>query len=99
RAGGRTAWRWALCERRWVIQKTRQMYHLDIGPGRAQARCDLKNAPRIRAHDHVGACLEDPRDLLALQLGRDRRMREVVDARAAAAALGVTDLDERHAVD
>src|SRR5438034_6596001 len=79
RAGGR----WALGERRGVVQKARQMDHLDKRAPRAKARGDLEHAPRIRADDDIWPRIEDARDLVALQGLRDAGMREVVDARAA----------------
>src|SRR6267142_5981768 len=89
--GCRAGERWALGERRGVVQKARQMDHLDIRARRAKARGHLQDAPRIRAHDDIRPRVEDPRDLVALEGLRDVRMREVVDARAAAAPLGIPD--------
>src|SRR5439155_251848 len=52
-------------------------------PYSAQAGRDLQDAPRVTAHDDIRPRREDACDLLALELGRDLGMREVVHARAA----------------
>ena len=66
-------------------------------PYSAQAGRDLEDAPRVTAHDDIRPRREDACDLLALELGRDLGMREVVHARAATTTFRIGDLDERHA--
>src|SRR5438045_198631 len=79
-----------------IVQKPHQMHHWDLRARGAQPRRDLEDAARVGRDDEVGARGEDRRDLLALQLGRDVRMRQVVDARAAATPFRVVDRHDGH---
>src|SRR5258706_9141660 len=89
----------ALGERPRIVQKPHQMHHGYLGARRSKPGDDLQDAAGIRAHDDVRTRRDDRRDLLALQLLRDVRLGQVVDAGATTAALGVGDLDDGDALD
>src|SRR4051812_22027521 len=71
----------------------------DLRADRTEARADVDQTARIRAHDDVRTRRKDARDLLTLELRSYIGMREVVDARAATAALRIADLHQRDALD
>ena len=67
--------------------------------GCAQAGRDLQHAAWIAADDNIRRRSEDLSHLVPLQLARDLGMREVIDAGAPAATLGILDVDKNHALD
>src|SRR6185369_3638942 len=68
------------------------MDHLEIEPGLSRVAGDLEEAAWIARGDHARAALADARDLHPPQLLRHGRLREIVDAGAAAAELRVLDV-------
>src|SRR6266542_3124173 len=78
-----------------IVQNPHQMHHRHVGPRRAQTRRHLEDAAGVRRDHDVRPRHEDRRDLLALQFSCDLGVRQVVDARAPAAALGVGDRHDR----
>src|SRR5258708_12087693 len=80
-----------------IVQKAHQVHDWNAGSGCSEARRDLQHAARVRRHDDVGPGREDGRDLLPLELPRDLRVRQVVDAATAAPAPRTADPPDHNA--
>src|SRR5437867_1394518 len=89
----------ALGERLRSVQKAHQVHYRDARTGLAQPRRDLQDAAGIRADNDIRPRREYRGDLLPLELLRDGGLRHVVDPCTPAAAFGIGDLCEHHALD